>query len=89
MIRTECRITGCVLVHPEGHVAYNGDLFEQGDTYIVNCNEASAHTPPEHFDKGVKWIRPTGDHYWERRGVWVFQTDSADHSIAALEYMGK
>lgn len=87
-MRTECMITGCVLIHPDGDVAYNGDLFEQGDTYIVNCNEESAHTPDEHPGKGVKWIRPTGD-YWHRRGVWVFKTEDAYHSVAALEYMKK
>jgi len=87
-MNTQCMITGCVLVHPDGDVAYNGDLFEQGDTYICNTNEDSAFTPPEVFDKGVKWIRPDKD-YWHRRGVWVWQVDNTYHSVAALEYMKK
>lgn len=87
-MNTKCVITGVTLIHPDGHVCYVADLFEQGDTYIVNCNEGSARTPPETFDRATKWVRPNGD-YWERRGVWVFKTDDTDHSISALEYMGK
>lgn len=82
---TECVITGVVLI--EDDVAYNGDLFIQCDTYIVNCNEQSAHVP-DLTTPGLKWIRPNGD-YWTRKGVYVFDMFEADHSVAALEYMGK
>jgi hypothetical protein len=85
---TKCQITGVILIHPDGDVCFAADLFEQGETYIANANENSAHTPEERYGKGVKWIRPTGD-YWQRKGVWVFPVDSTEHSIAALEYMGK
>ena len=41
---TDCLITGVILI--EGDRMFNGDLFQQGDTYIVNCNEASERTLP-------------------------------------------
>jgi hypothetical protein len=85
----KCQITGVLLIHPSGEVAYAGDLFERDDIYIVNCNENSAHTPPEDLGK-IKWIQPVeGSEYWTRKGVWVFNTEDARHSISALEYMRK
>ncbi len=82
-------ITGVILITPEGRYSLNGDLFFQGDTVIVNCNEHSKKEidsiPP---GKIAKWVRP-GLSAWERRGVWVFNADDCQFSVAALEYMGK
>jgi hypothetical protein len=83
----QCVITGVLLIHPDGDVAYNGDLFEYDKLYVCNCNEQSAHTPPEDLG-GIRWVKPPRD-YWERKGVWVFEIDQSKHSIAALEYMNK
>lgn len=79
---TECIITGVILI--EDDCAYNGDLFRQGDTYIVNCNEASAH--PADVTDDTKWITPTGD-YWTRRGVFVIPVRGAQLSRAAMDYI--
>jgi hypothetical protein len=84
-MRTDCLITGVILLHPATGKAYNGDLFQQGFTYIVNCNEASEHTLYPMPD-GAKWVRPLGE-YWMRRGVWIFPAAEAQFSNAALLYM--
>lgn len=87
---TECIITGVVLIDSLEDVAYNGDLFQQGDTYIVNCNEQSAHTPDEDWRKNhdLKWITPPVlDSCWSRRGVYVFPAREAVMSRAAMEYV--
>jgi hypothetical protein len=79
---TDCLITGVILI--EGDRMFNGDLFRQGDTYIVNCNEASEAVADVTDD--MKWIGVGGD-YWTRRGVYVIPMHVAQFSPAALEYM--
>lgn len=82
--QARCLITGVVLIVND--IAYNGDLFEQGDQYIVNCNEQSAHKPDMSKPLNLKFILLPGD-FWERRGVFVVPKHAAYLSLAALDYI--
>lgn len=85
-MKADCICTGIILV--EDDCAYNGDLFQMGDTYIVNCNEASAMSASDVMSvAGVRAITPTGD-YWTRKGVYVMKVAEAELSKAAKEYIG-
>ncbi len=88
-MKTECIITGVILITPEGHYELRGDMFKQGRTFIVNCNEHSKkEIRTEYPTSVVKWVRP-GIYAWERRGVWVFDENDCELSTAAMEYINK
>lgn len=83
-MQADCICTGCLLI--EDDVAYRGDMFQMGDTYIINCNEASNHQPPED-PAGYLAVTMTGD-YWTRKGVYVVKTNQATLSKALNAYVG-
>ena len=79
-----CLITGVDLL--DKGVLYRGDLFEQGDHYIVNCNEhgrpALAAMP--HHDK---WVQPQRRDHFMRHGVYVIPKDELYLSLGARNYI--
>jgi hypothetical protein len=89
-MKTECVITGVTLLDfDEGEWwSYQGDLFKQGDTFIVHCNEASRAAMDMSLlpQRRLKWIRPMFP-VWQRRGVWVMHQSDCEFSPAAWRYM--
>jgi len=75
-------ITGCRLVLMDEERAVWGDLWSQGSTYIFNAILHHGETGWD-FDfqpnPREKQVQVLGHHYFERRGVIVFE-----HAIARL-----
>lgn len=81
----DCICTGIILI--EDDCAYRGDLFQMGDTYIVNCVDVAMPAIEATVAPEVRWIRPKND-YWTRKGVFVIKVADAELSHAANAYIG-
>ena len=90
-MRTRCIITGVTLVFPEGSECCVGDLFQQGDIYIMNANTDRSgdgrRLPVEQSIYGRTVRLVNHDCYFERRGVFVFSRFSCELNREAEEHI--
>ena len=90
MRAAECIITGVIVVDGPPMkgvtpVGVPGDLFQQGDMYIVNANPNATW---EKVDKARARIIYMAGSNWERRSVYVIAKEDAILNQNALDYIG-
>lgn len=85
----KCIKTGCALMVEDYNGWAWGDLHAQGDTYIFNAvcrrGEAVINEVPLTEEAMLITLLPEG-HYFERRGVYVFNRNDAVPSKALNEH---
>jgi len=91
-MNTECLIAGVELVSPSGEYHFHGDLFQQGNTFIVNAvtdRSGDALWVDGAPELGLNNVYLRNHEYFERRGVIVFNLEDCEFSVTALEYIRK
>lgn len=92
-MKTECLVTGVELLMPDGTYFAHGDLFQHGDTFIVNAVTDSTGDavmlPANELHAQSLTFQLTNVNYFERRGVFVFNSSDCSISLRAFAYIRK